>query len=1625
LTDTTGDERFSAPLSKPNTADLSGFALQLQQGNAAPADANATSKNNDKGKPAGTTPDATNESGAANGDQALLISLVSLSADSKLPLRTQMGNEQSFLPDMKLFGGADAQTNQSSGPDLKNQINSASQSTVVDASGTSEGVNNATALAVNDQSLLSSLQPQIIGQPHAVVQTALTGTQTPAGSDITLKSKDLSSGSATIYSTDNVIQTLASAGFAPAANSTPADFVQATPEPVSITQIPVKLASAPTNDASNGQHLIAAKGTIDSASSASMPSFDTQLLASLQSNPSVATSTDAIIAPVPAASPIIPVQIANVNDVPKTKELVAVSANYTSDSVTQTLTAAGFIPMPASSNINNFQTVADANPVVAASTETVKVPHLPANASIGDTVSGQQVAQVNKIVTQGGTDSTTGLSTYDSQLLASLQPHGSATQSAETPVVPTTTTGAFVPLQLASASEYPSAQKTQFSSYDNQLLASLQQPMEATTTTVGDKGNHAKSLSLPAELSTNLVEQQQQSVQSVQQQIANFEYTTKVKDTTPGVTSYGSDSSSTTLASAGFGQGLTVPNPSYYTAPAETNYSFAAAIDQKTTTYSSSLVSAAPTSTDTNHGTVQNVGSFSEPAETKYSFTAPVDQKMQTASIASETKQSGSNLVSTDVQNYGVVSNTQTGSGSNGDVIAKGDQSTIQAAKVNAASSDVPSFLANLDASATPSAKTDLSSTKSAAITQADTNALNPAGTTPANQVSQAATQIADNTGVKSGIVDKSTTASAVAVADATSTLNAKSSSTSTSTSTSTAVPLDKVGQPEFRLVGPGTPAVAEQTSSQAVLAAVSLKGMFARQSTTLDNSSDLAIAGLQSLLTQGKATQAVTAENAISAATASGIQKSLTTLAPTIAVPGTLVPTDGKSLGATISVAITLPAALNPIQSESHINNAMDVNAKAKLIALNPSLLQGEENSANRVTVGVVSAVTSGLTLTGNISNDTATIKGIGSLPQAPGITESGEKLGSPSILINRAPLVTPDGKIATPTGRLPINDRLPPELTEIASTAKPLVTIGGALPPRTEFIEDGTTKKQGDAVIANAPLINNILVGPTKIGGKGSGTADEIEQPTPPRAGITGGGTQGTAAGGTQGGAAAGGAQGAAQDPHSATKTVNGTTTAANQNDPSVVHGATNATTTTQELVDQLPHLIIVDKNSATAGNAVSGGIANGAQKNNNNDETAAHHEPARIDAQNSDTSALIGPRHDIESLGVNESNANTNANANTNTNTSTNTNDTQNSLTDASMRNDQNEGGTEKHGARTECDSLYPENELTDETIRISGIKNKNNVDNLSNEDELKDFVRNFEERRLYQIRKGDTLSSIAEKKLGSNKYLPLLIELNRDIIIFKADGTITLQPGCYINLPSQADIARFVSMGEDARAAYSNPEDYQSPDFQATYACRYGDNLKTVAKRHPALRDARLWTLLAEVNKLSTRQTDKKVSVEKLKRGQVLIIPSARQKQDFLQQLPSNPTPKPLTGSIFSNENKVRVVAGSFNSEWPAEDDSNTTVTGGNTNSAKGDTRITKGDSSVTNGDTIVTGSSPKVTDNGTTIITDASAHVTTNDVAVIEDRTIITEDCTRITNATAGALKPVRGKAWIQERNSRS
>jgi hypothetical protein len=97
LTDTTGDERFSAPLSKPNTADLSGFALQLQQGNAAPADANATSKNNDKGKPAGTTPDATNESGAANGDQALLISLVSLSADSKLPLRTQMGNEKILL----------------------------------------------------------------------------------------------------------------------------------------------------------------------------------------------------------------------------------------------------------------------------------------------------------------------------------------------------------------------------------------------------------------------------------------------------------------------------------------------------------------------------------------------------------------------------------------------------------------------------------------------------------------------------------------------------------------------------------------------------------------------------------------------------------------------------------------------------------------------------------------------------------------------------------------------------------------------------------------------------------------------------------------------------------------------------------------------------------------------------------------------------------------------------------------------------------------------------------------------------------------------------------------------------------------------------------------------------------------------------------------------------------------------------------------------------------------------------------------------------------------------------------------------------------------------------------------
>ncbi|MBI4534011.1 MAG: hypothetical protein HY711_08680 [Candidatus Melainabacteria bacterium] len=68
----------------------------------------------------------------------------------------------------------------------------------------------------------------------------------------------------------------------------------------------------------------------------------------------------------------------------------------------------------------------------------------------------------------------------------------------------------------------------------------------------------------------------------------------------------------------------------------------------------------------------------------------------------------------------------------------------------------------------------------------------------------------------------------------------------------------------------------------------------------------------------------------------------------------------------------------------------------------------------------------------------------------------------------------------------------------------------------------------------------------------------------------------------------------------------------------------------------------------------------------------------------------------------------------------------------------------------------------------------------------------------------------------------------------------------------------------------------------------YTVRLGDTLKSVAMKHPALRDVTLWKLIAEINELSTSTDSKGAPTAALKRGTVVEIPTPGEVAEFLQR-----------------------------------------------------------------------------------------------------------------------------------------
>ncbi len=83
----------------------------------------------------------------------------------------------------------------------------------------------------------------------------------------------------------------------------------------------------------------------------------------------------------------------------------------------------------------------------------------------------------------------------------------------------------------------------------------------------------------------------------------------------------------------------------------------------------------------------------------------------------------------------------------------------------------------------------------------------------------------------------------------------------------------------------------------------------------------------------------------------------------------------------------------------------------------------------------------------------------------------------------------------------------------------------------------------------------------------------------------------------------------------------------------------------------------------------------------------------------------------------------------------------------------------------------------------------------------------------------------------------------------------------------------------------------------------YVCRIGDTLRSIALRHPALQDVKLWELVAVVNELSTEVNSKNDPIAKLARGQILFLPTPEDIQSW-------------RAGTFHNESSFALLEGSY-------------------------------------------------------------------------------------------------------------
>ena len=152
-----------------------------------------------------------------------------------------------------------------------------------------------------------------------------------------------------------------------------------------------------------------------------------------------------------------------------------------------------------------------------------------------------------------------------------------------------------------------------------------------------------------------------------------------------------------------------------------------------------------------------------------------------------------------------------------------------------------------------------------------------------------------------------------------------------------------------------------------------------------------------------------------------------------------------------------------------------------------------------------------------------------------------------------------------------------------------------------------------------------------------------------------------------------------------------------------------------------------------------------------------------------------------------------------------------------------------------------------------------------------------------RRIYEVRKGDTLSEIASAELGTSKRWREIVELNPGL------DPARLKVGVRLVLPTEGgsaetpDVAR--RAGEAAKPA-AKGKDAKKPDTTVRYRVQSGDSLWKIAARE--LGDGERWREIAAANP--------GFDADRLLVGQELVLPASAargERQLIASAAPSSP------------------------------------------------------------------------------------------------------------------------------------